>query len=540
MLSYGPEQFENVKRVLTELLEQGLLVSDTSILSTTGNKSRSNQTGRHEILDLGIITSGRPSCLVRCLRSYVLNAMHYGRKVLFYVMDDTLDYNVQAQNQNVAKQITTELGAKIVYFGATERLRLASELVTQGLPPDVVNFALANPKMAAVSPGANRNALLLASVGGLIASVDDDTVCDLVESPRRRPSSLALSSAYNPWVLSFYADRAKLLESVAFTQADFLGAHLSALGQTTAQFLSQFLSFSNDSVTTITHDLMETMEKGVGQILVSQTGIAGDAGFGSPSGYLTAGGSTRARLLQSESAYNIACTSREIKGLVNTVTLTDSDFTMTGAIGLDNRSGLVPFFPFHRGEDAVFGALVRKCFSKSLSCHLPMAVFHAPPVQRSFNRDAIWQDANRLELSSVILLCINSLQFSQPSGDHESHLRVMGTHLMELGNLEDREFWNILQQRWFASVSQTLVTMEDQRHRDSRAPKFWLRDVEKYVDSLRQRLACEEGLLPQDISNFGSALEVRELVKKQVKQYGTLLKNWPDIVAAASSIRNKL
>jgi len=535
-LGYGPGQFSTIKRALIELVEAGLLVSDAKILSTARNNFSQNRGAEPQTPILGITTSGRPACLLRCLQSYASNVAQFGRNARFVVVDDTGDSTVREKNLEIIGSIRRKFGIELIYIGESQRQHLASELVREGILPDVVNFALFKPTQSAVSPGANRNALLLSSIGSLVTSVDDDVVCNLVESPSSPSRPLALSSAYNPWVLSFYPDREKLLESLAFVQLDYLGAHLDALGQTTAQFLTQFQSFSDVRDSAISNDFMEQLERSTGRILVTQVGIAGNCGFGSPSGYLTIGGATRARLLESEAAYNSACVSGEILGSVDTVTLSDSCFMMAGAIGLDNREGLAPFFPVFRGEDAVFGALVRRCFANSLTCHLPMAVFHAPPFPRSFAQDAVWQDANRTEFSSLILLCINSLQLARSNSDDSSRLRAMGTYLMELGSLTDSEFWSTLQNFWFSSVSQTLMAMEDQRHKDPHAPRFWLSDMEKYIDILRDRVTHKDSLLPQDLNDDGSELDRRKLVKERVKQYGILLKSWPDIIAVAKGI----
>src|ERR1019366_4234464 len=146
--------------------------------------------------------------------------------------------------------------------GAKQKVQLREDLVAQGIDADIVGFALSNPMEAELAPGANRNAFLLLSVGDLVLSVDDDTVCSLVFPQASR--DLALSSAYNPMALSFYADREKLLASVPFGQMDFVGSHAHALGRTIPDFLSQFRSFSDACVTTITHDLMKDLEKGIG------------------------------------------------------------------------------------------------------------------------------------------------------------------------------------------------------------------------------------------------------------------------------------
>ena len=71
---------------------------------------------------------------------------------------------------------------------------------------DVIEFALFDPEGCGMTAGANRNALLLHSVGDMVLSVDDDTVCSVAESPRLR-DGLALSSGANPTDFRFFPDR---------------------------------------------------------------------------------------------------------------------------------------------------------------------------------------------------------------------------------------------------------------------------------------------------------------------------------------------
>src|SRR5260221_10637339 len=89
-----------------------------------------------------------------------------------------------------------------------------------------------------MSCGANRNALLLHSVGDLFFSADDDTLCQIFEPPTQN-AGLQLGSDGRNYEHWFYPDRKKALESVKPTNECCLTLHETMLGKSLGRCISE-------------------------------------------------------------------------------------------------------------------------------------------------------------------------------------------------------------------------------------------------------------------------------------------------------------
>jgi hypothetical protein len=533
------EQIPVIRNILHDLVQENLLISDESIVRRSREKSFGAAT-TSEIALLGVLTSKRPQCLERCLESYGENAKRFARRLTTIVVDGSGDESIENQNEAAITRAKRKTGLPVLHFTNRQKTDLINLLVAEGLDVGTVTFALCGVPEARVLTGSNRNVLSLLTAGSQTVSIDDDTMCSLVSPRLPETGALSLSSSFNPTSIEFFNDREQLHHLLEPNELiDFIECHGRALGRTLPSFLSQFEKFSCTNGSAISSDLMLMLENGFGVVLTTQGGIAGDCGFGSPSGYLTAGGATRRRLLQSEAVYDSACSSREVLAMVSAITLTDSEFLMAGAIGLDNRTGLCPFFPVCRGQDGLFGVVLRKCFSNSLGCHLPIAVLHTPPVRRRFDPDAIWKDGARFEMSSLMVLLVGALQFSPSDREHTTRLRLLGNHLEGLSRLSDSDFSDNLHQLALTATIRKIASLEELCRSDPNAPQFWIRDLKRYVHALKTSVQSDLFFVPQDLSFVCRECEIISEVKLLVGRYGALLRSWPDMVAIAQKKREE-
>src|SRR5262249_29491360 len=154
-----------------------------------------------------------------------------------------------------------------------------------------IRFALFGDERCNVSVGANRNCLLLDTLGSLAFSADDDTLCRSAVAPDHEDTAL-VSSSYDPTEFRFFADRASALDSMTFAAADFLAAHEALLGRAVA-------------------DVTGCPDSG-GRVALTMPGLAGDSGMGSSRYYLALTGASRERLLASEETYRSALRTRAV------------------------------------------------------------------------------------------------------------------------------------------------------------------------------------------------------------------------------------
>ena len=197
----APEALASVKQQLSELAQGGLMVSKETLIKRCLESAAQEEPERSEpalITSLGIPTRNRPEALARSLASYVQCSKRYRRSLQFRVCDQSDDAEVQAANVKTLAAIAQEHGVVVHYASEREKRGFAGDLAqVSGVSPDIIDFALFNEQRFACAVGANRNALLLSSVGELTVQVDDDTVCLIAPSPSWQ-EGLSLSSAVDP------------------------------------------------------------------------------------------------------------------------------------------------------------------------------------------------------------------------------------------------------------------------------------------------------------------------------------------------------
>jgi len=133
---------------------------------------------------IGIPTRNRPAMLSRAVASYVENTKCVGRDIRFVVSDDSDSEQLRKDNVRQLCSIKATYGVDIVYAGWQEKREFANAMWLSGaLPRDVIEFALFGIAGLNTSPGACSNGLLLHTVGDMLLSVDDDTICRVAAVP---------------------------------------------------------------------------------------------------------------------------------------------------------------------------------------------------------------------------------------------------------------------------------------------------------------------------------------------------------------------
>jgi hypothetical protein len=277
------------------------------------------------IAAVGIVTCDRPADLNECLCGYVENARRYGRALEFVVVDDSRSIRVQELNRLTCAAVTDRFGAAVRYAGRREKGRFAEALnAAAGVPADVIRFALLGDDRCAVSIGANRNGLLLDTIGALTFSADDDTRCRsaAVSGSGGAPSAC---TSYDPTEFWFFPARAAVLDPARFAAADFLSDHDALLGHAVPD-----VAASGDAVA---------------RIGITMQGLAGDSGMGSARYYLALTGASRERLVASAEAYRSALRSRAVLRAAPRTAICAGSFFMSTFFGSTTDRCCRRFFP---------------------------------------------------------------------------------------------------------------------------------------------------------------------------------------------------
>ena len=465
---------------------------------------------------VGIVTRDRETSLAACLASYLANCRRHARSPEFVVADGSAGEENGARTRAALRALAATIDATIRYAGPAEKRRFADALVRESaVSGEVVDFALFGDRRCRLSTGANRNSLLLDTLDTLVLSVDDDTLCRTAVAPTQQ-ESVAFVSTYDPTEFWFFPDRRGALEAGHVVETDLLGCHEELLGRPVTDF---------DGAAGLT-----------GRVSITLPGLVGDSGMGSPRYFLTLGGGSRERLLQSPDAYQSAMRSREVLRTVPQPTIAATAFCMTTFFGFDNRLLLPPFFPVERNSDGIFGLMVHRYVAGSHVGFIPWLLLHAPPDPRAFDRDEAWTEAEGVKIADILISCIVPHAGTADAGG-AARFQQLGKYLRDLGSLPTDDF------EAFVGAAQQLrnlaaTTLLETRLREHRAlPDFWADDVRRTIDALRKTATKSDYIVPRELRNADDANGARRLTPQLVSKFGGLLEAWPALVEAATCLR---
>jgi len=461
------------------------------------------------------VTRNRLPSLLACLESYLANCRRHGRSPEFVVTDDAPTAEAQDQTRAALQGLEKHAGARIRYAGCREKNRFAELLARESaVPLEIIDFALFGDNRCALSTGANRNSLLLDTIDSLVLSVDDDTRCRTA-APDDADQTLAFFSGYDPTEFWFFADRARALESVSFSDGDVLRCHESLLGDAVA----------------------DEGEPAGSRVTITLHGLLGDSGMSSPRYYLGLTGPSRERLVESPAAYQSAFRSREVRRSVRRPTISTGPFAMTTFFGFDNRVLLPPFFPVERNSDGIFGIILQKCMKGSHIAFLPSVLLHEPAAERMFEPDQIWTDAGSVRMADVVMACVFA---SGAGGEHlidSTRLVQLGTHLRSVGSLKLVDFEAYVRRQQQYRTMAFITALQSHLQTYGTLPRFWADDVKRMIEVLSTATIATDYVVPIDLRRGREIEEARRLSQELVAKFGELLEAWPAIVAAAGRLR---
>ncbi|MDQ6876289.1 MAG: hypothetical protein M3082_01060, partial [Candidatus Dormibacteraeota bacterium] len=524
---------------LQTFARDGLLVEEASLRARCLAAPRADAEPI-SISTVSVVTADRVASLERCLSSYIDNGRSHQRTFEFLVMDDARTADARTATQQMLSALARDHSVEITYAGADEKRALAAALAGDGeIPPDVIEFALFDPERCGRSTGANHNAQLLYGAGQLFVSVDDDTTARLAATFGAK-SGIALSSEYQSEPTWFFADRARALDAAAFGDHDAVAIHEPVLGRTASACLSE-LNPASLSVDRLGAMLLRQIESGRGRVLVTQTGLVGDAASAYPPALSHLSGESWARLVANESVYREAMRSREVARGIEQLTITDNAALSTGpAIALDARELLPPFFPVQRNTDGIFGVTLRTTIEGSCIAHLPWTLEHAPTDARIIPGDALTRFAEHSRLQDIVLASIHSVPASTAGGggrDAPARMTALGAHLRALGSLENQDFLTFVRPWVWRIKGSFIAALEEDLAAHGNQPGYWAADVRRFLGSLREAMATDAYFVPEDLPSAQSGEERTDPTRRLVRRFGELLEWWPAIFDRARALQ---
>jgi hypothetical protein len=528
-LGIGGRGNSMIAGALQELNAQGFLISDSQFRNSLGSQKKRARAG---ISSLSWCTRDRPEELKRSVGHYLKTAPAAGKAASMYVFDDSAEAAARTANRDALRG----LSPSIRYMGVEQKKAFAQQIAKagDGIDPETISFALFGLPECGVTIGANHNACLLATVGERMLSCDDDTLFDFVRSSGGA-TGVALSAVLDSTEYSFFKDENAMLQSVSPEHPNLLALHAEVLGSSVGECLARDaaqISLENCSAGMV-HALMT--EGGV--VAATSVGVLGDSGLESERYLLMLPDASRERLLASEPLYRAAAENRLMHRAAPRTTISGGAYFQAMCVALDNSLDLPPFFPLGRNCDGVFAQTLRSCFPDHYIAHLPWAIRHMPPGHRAGGHEQVVDFVLHLtEIMNLLLVTFEGMSRDAAGSDR---LYEAAGFFQDLSSLGDADFLEYLRSRYMPHLSRHVEYLDGLLQIYRGQPDFWARDVESHIVKLQDLPMAPDFCIPVDLRQGRADSEAVGLTRQIVGVFGNLLEAWPEIRAAAFSLREE-
>ncbi len=522
---------------LSILTTSGLLIRHSDVLARLAcGKSAPGDGSRIETL--GVVTRDRPETLSRCLESYAQNVREWGRQLDIVVVDDSREAETQERNRRVLSHVHKLYGLPVWYAGPAEKQKYADALAAEaGCPTELVGDALLPARSGVSTCGANRNALQLATVGRLVVSVDDDTVCRVVESAERPPEVLRIAASRDVHELHFFGTRDEALAWPTRSEFDLLGAHERLLGRALSDCTWDW-GMERVWIESLPAWLTRVLGRRSGTVCLTSPGIVGDCGSEVADWNLLLRGPSHERLVRTSDRYRQFMSGSPALRVAIATNVTAAGGWMGYCMGIDNRRLTPPFMPVGRNQDGLFFAAVLKCSSSALAAHLPAAITHLRASRAGAERLPI---GHGLVLPRICDIMTAVIEGRAPaiSEDPAVNMTRIGEQMEALGGLASTGFAEEVRQSCWRVVQGHVLALERQREDLADAPSYWRSDVAKAIEFLLR--AAEDPTWPQalDLGAKASSEQARHLEQAHFRAFGWLLAAWPQLFEAARRLSDR-
>jgi hypothetical protein len=510
---------------LREQVDSGALIRYSDVIERCTLAAEGGE-ATHGVDWLAVPTRSRPGGLLEAVRSCSANARAFDRRTRLFVSDQSQSADMRHESRAALREYSRETGVEVMYAGEEEKSAYAKELASDGhIPPDTLLFALSGCVDASANFGANRNAILLQTVGTMFISVDDDMVCETASAPGTL-SEVRFGSELDPTELWFFNDRASAREFMQQQEMDFVGAHSQLLGRRVGDILARTVARGTFDLTSMCHHIWEHLFSDGGQVLSTYGGFVGDAGVYSAFPFMVhANRPTKERLTAAEYAYRQNVRSREIvrQTLAPTVSHGPTAAGIAMFFGLDNRELLPPFFPPYRNEDGIFAQMLARCREGSCIGHVPVTMLHNRPEGREFG------DVETVRMSDLVMSAMGSCAISLTETSCADRLKRFGNHLICLGTLPAHDFEEWVRMTVLARASGIATVCDKTLKRDYCYPEYWAADLSATVERLSRAALDPNCFVPEELRDCGGLSVAKEIMR----QFGELLRWWPAIVERA-------
>jgi hypothetical protein len=519
-----------VDGMLQGLLDNGLLIAEEELLRAEKSSAGSSRA----VTSTYFPTRNRPDLVLRSVRSH---ARSIGHRTAFRVVDDS-DPGQARTLKHALREVRQRHPVSVSIASRDEKARYLKHL-RERLQPDrelslALDTVLGDPFALPQRIGVNRNWVLLDSVGDLILSADDDTVAS-VTFPEGARSGLSLSSVEDPTSVRRYESIDSVTSSREFASADLVSEHARLLGVSVHEVLvaTESERVSVESMTPSFVQRLLSVRAGVSVTALGQAGDPGRAGLGF---LLKRDRSIPDPYLDDRESLMRALTASTVVRHAPEATISDASFFMSTHFGLDHRSLVPPLFPVGHNDDGVFAEMLLALAPGSTIGHIPVAIHHEPPAIRSVTLEAVRHVTP--SLSTFVGMFFHEFRPLLGVERVEHAFRRAGALFRSAGELHPDAFRNLIRSHWTRFLARQMNEYLAVLDRHDRSPDFWAEEVDAVVAGIERQLSAQSFPIPVELADHPSREKPIELTRRLFRDYGAVLAAWPEIWAAARSLKD--
>jgi hypothetical protein len=525
---------EDIKRVLENLIQRGLLVSDGDFVARF---ARTPARDSADMRGVFIRACDRPEQLSRLLASLADYERRHRAGRRYIVLDDS-SLPAHANDQRDAlREFARTTGCKVHYVGRAEAEKLAGRLGKA--MPDSREAAKqlllreSNPHAQRFGGGRGWNLAMLLSAGGRLALLDDDLLL-----PLRRPDYARAGLDPNPNARPAARFLPNMEQALAFgseIEDDPFDLHLRACGNRLGAMLASDYPIQRNALRGINMGRLDLIDASA-RIVSTQTASYGSSRSGFGLWLYQLSGESRAEFWRDRESYLRNCEAQFIvQGMEQAQATAVAGFT---PLTIDNAQMLPCSNPVGRGQDWLTGAVTRLCHPDAVSLVLPEAIGH---VQESARKRSDKTLAAHLPHVNYFLRDFVQRQFGQyQSADPGARLQLLAATLRDLAGAS--EAGRIAHLREYLSYARADIIdrIQHQMEAATDAPVYWQADAREIVQANARALLANApprlGDWPEGIDAAGCARALTE----ECEAMASAFEHWPALWQHAAEQGEKL
>ncbi len=483
---------------------------------------------------VAIITWERPEALERCLASAGDN-VDPANVARYVIIDDSRTDDARARNRASTEAFAETAGTGVLYLGAEEQKGFLDAIVRQVPALEAqVRFLIDRERWAKDwTSGLARTLALLLSVGQRLVVLDDDILCEVYE-PDREPG---VGFAPDRRRTRFYPHNDAWRETRAEQGTDPVLRHLGLLGSELADALGALgvQGLEPQAFRGAELDDLERLRPDT-RVLITECGSLGDPGTASLNWLVNLEGDSLAELLADDATLDAALRVRNSWVGQEQAQITPRG-NMSQMTGLDNRGLLPPYGPVLRGEDRLFGDMVKFLHPDSVVVDQAWGVPHLPIPQRT------WSEQERRFVTSQPfegfgMGWIDRHQDRSTASEPLKRLAQLAAVCGDFAERSPRDLRLEYERTAMEGRARDYRDLHQALEQAADAPAAWRGFLQEALDRLNHELVDNPADAP--VRGYPKELEGDALIdwwRTYWRDFGQALRAWPAIRQAARQVQ---